>query len=551
MPSGIMAFRRATRGQVRSKARERSADQSVARLKRPADEVPSSNANRLFQFARRRPGYAAITGLIIAALLLRVVALGQPQVDVDEQFYLLVGDRMLHGLTPYVDVWDRKPIGLFLIYAAARATGSPGLIQYQLLATISAAATAFAIRVAAPHLRASQIGAWLGGLAYLLWIDLLGGVGGQAPVFFNLPMAIAGMLIVREFAADDRHPKTLVRAGLVSMTLVGIAIQIKYTALFEGIFFGLAFLWLALRIRMPLRQIIAFGCAMVLLALLPTTIAAFYYWLTGHLHDFIFANFLSIGSRLPLPLGEVLYRASTLTLVLVPLMSLSFLGLRFRTPAVPSGQASARRFVATWLGVAVLAVVGLRYFFDHYGLPVAVPAALGAAPILSNWRKIWPYIAGLFATAFIAGQALARDEISSSGGWGTVRAIEKAGKDLRNCPFVYDGPSVVYVLENWCTATRYPFPYHLSYFPESTALGVDALAELARIMGKHPGLVLIRKDPYANENLAARALMMHALKRDYTVVAVAPFHHSALLIFRLKPGIPPERNEVVADPHSP
>ena len=53
----------------------------------------------------------------------------------DEQFYLLVGDRMLHGLLPYVDVWDRKPVGLFLVYAAIRLLGGEGIWQYQLAAT--------------------------------------------------------------------------------------------------------------------------------------------------------------------------------------------------------------------------------------------------------------------------------------------------------------------------------------------------------------------------------------------------------------------------------
>ena len=45
--------------------------------------------------------------------------LGYPLIHIDEQFYLLVGDGMLSGSLPYVDVWDRSPIGLFVIYALA------------------------------------------------------------------------------------------------------------------------------------------------------------------------------------------------------------------------------------------------------------------------------------------------------------------------------------------------------------------------------------------------------------------------------------------------
>jgi hypothetical protein len=500
-----------------------------------------------FEFVRENPNLVAAVGLLSAALVLRAVALGQPEVDVDEQFYLLVGDRMLHGLVPYVDIWDRKPIGLFLIYAAARAIGGAGVMGYQVLALVSAAATAWIIRVTAIRLGSNQAGAWLGGLAYLLWINLLGGVGGQAPVFFNLPMAIAALVLVREISADARSPGSLVRAGLGSMTLVGIAIQIKYTALFEGIFFGCAYLWLAFRDRLPLWKVATFGAGMISLALLPTALATAFYWWIGHLHEFVFANFVSISGRLPLPRHEVFRRASTLALVLVPLMLLALLGLRFGVSASEVSQERGRRFVLAWLTVATLVVIVFGYFFDHYGLPIALPAALAAAPLLSNWRKTGVYVAGLFLIALIAGQALALDEISSSGGWRTIRAIDRAGRSVRNCPFVYDGPSVIYALRDWCTPTRYPFPYHLSYFPESRALGIDVMSELGRIMRNHPDLVLIRQEPYPNENLAARAMMLRELRRDYVIAGSTPFHHSKLVIFRLRPGIVAEPNEVVRD----
>ena len=508
-----------------------------------ADRKPRS----ALEYVRKNPELVAAVGLLAAALFLRAVALGQPEVDVDEQFYLLVGDRMLHGLVPYVDIWDRKPIGLFLIYAAARAIGGPGVMAYQVLALLSAAATAWVIRVTAIRLGANQAGAWLSGLAYLLWINLLGGVGGQAPVFFNLPMAIAASLLVREIPADARSPGTLVKAGLGSMMLVGMAIQIKYTALFEGIFFGCAYLWLAFRDRFPLWKIATFAAGMISLALLPTAIATASYWWIGHLHEFVFANFVSISGRLPLPRHEVLRRASTLALVLVPLMSLALLGLRFGISAPAAAQESRRKFVFAWLAVATFVVIAFGYFFDHYGLPIALPAALAAAPLLSNWRKTGAYFAGLFIVALIAGQALALDEISSSGGWETIRAIDRAGGSVRNCPFVYDGPSVIYVVRHWCIPTRYPFPYHLSYYPESRALGIDVLSELGRIMRNHPDLVLIRQAPYPNENLAGRALMFRELRRDYAIAGSTPFHGSRLVIFRLRPGIAAQPNDVVRD----
>ena len=63
-------------------------------------------------------------GILLFATLVRCQTFGDPFIGFDEQFYLLVGDRMWHhGDLPFVDIFDRKPIGLFLIYAAIRALG--------------------------------------------------------------------------------------------------------------------------------------------------------------------------------------------------------------------------------------------------------------------------------------------------------------------------------------------------------------------------------------------------------------------------------------------
>jgi hypothetical protein len=55
----------------------------------------------------------SILVLLAVAVALRASRIGDPSIHMDEQFYLLVADRMWHGALPYVDIWDRKPILLF------------------------------------------------------------------------------------------------------------------------------------------------------------------------------------------------------------------------------------------------------------------------------------------------------------------------------------------------------------------------------------------------------------------------------------------------------
>ena len=67
------------------------------------------------QSAHLREGLKALLILAAFALVTRGWIFGNPVVNMDEQFYLFVGERMWQGGLPYVDIWDRKPVGLFLI----------------------------------------------------------------------------------------------------------------------------------------------------------------------------------------------------------------------------------------------------------------------------------------------------------------------------------------------------------------------------------------------------------------------------------------------------
>jgi hypothetical protein len=151
---------------------------------------------------------------------------------------------MWHGALPYVDIWDRKPILLFLIYAALRPLSPDGIVAYQIGALLFATATAFVIVLIAQRV-ANTGGALLAGMAYLLYLPVLGGAGGQTPVFYNLLMAIGALEVIRAGEAPDAAG--LWRHGLRSMLWAGLAIQVKYTAAIDGVAFGLWLIVLLLR----------------------------------------------------------------------------------------------------------------------------------------------------------------------------------------------------------------------------------------------------------------------------------------------------------------
>jgi hypothetical protein len=484
----------------------------------------------------RVPSWLVLSGLLALVLLVRAQTFDNPVLGFDEQFYLLVGDRMLSGAIPYVDIFDRKPIGLFLIYAAIRELGGDGFVQYKLVACGFVALTAFLIyRAAKPA--SNAFAAAVVACLYILWLDFTGGEGGQAQVFYNLPMLAAAMLTWRAARTGERT----VPLGCAALLLVGLAVQIKYTAAVEGVFFGGVLLWTYGRSRRGIGALIAVGTLWIGCALLPTAVAALAYWRIGALQPFLFANFFSAFGRVPDPLPAQLIGIAKLFGVLLPLLSLCALSLRSRT----FEARSASIFPFLWLGAAILGVLVFGSFLSsQYVMPVLVPACIASAPFFANYRHGVRIGAVIVATAAIVGQvAVARSEFRA-GGQAEALAVAEAAQPSRGCIYVYDGYPALYMLTHSCLPTRWVFPGHLNTREEASAraLGVDPAVEVRRILATRPEAIVIDASPYEFGNTDTRALVETALARDYRLEAKVKTGTARYrLVYRLNEPDPNEK----------
>ena len=414
--------------------------------------------------------------LCLAALVLRSADFGNPVVHVDEQWYLLVGDRVLYGAAPYIDLWDRKPVGLFLLFAAIRLLPGDGILAYQLIAAAFAAATAVVVAAAARTLRASERGALAAGAAYLLGLTLLGGRGGQAPVFYDMPVAVAALLALRLPAlAAERRTGAIAASGAAACLLAGLAIQLKQTAAVEGAFIGLAHLWFLRRAgaRAPVLAAAAVGFAA--LGLAPTVAAGGWYAAHGALPAWWFANFTSITLRPGYPAGQLAMRLLGIAALLAPL-------------ALAAAQTIRRQrgVAAGWLAAALVAFVMVGTWFDHYALPLLAPLAVLAAPALGRSARLLVATLGLMATVAAVERATAHHD---GPGVRRVAAVVAANSHGR-CPYVFMGDTVTYLLAHACTPTAYAFPNLLAFTTEQGATGIDEAAEVRRILAARPPVIV-------------------------------------------------------------
>ena len=465
--------------------------------------------------------------LVVATFLVRARYFGNPLIDADEQFYLLTGDRMLHGAIPYTDIWDRKPVGLFVLYAAIRLLGGDGVIEYQIVAACFAAATAVLIATIARRITTPGA-ALVAALSYAPALALSGGQGGQTPVFYNLLVTAAAALVLGRFAprGDARTTGLSLRwFGAGVMLLIGVAIQIKYNAVFEGVYFGLVLLALAWRADPRPGALLLDGLVWIAAALAPTVLAYLVYIAIGQRDAFEYA-IRSIFSRAGVGPRETLHNlghdAGRLAPYLVAILLAEGIMRRHASWRDRPGGAAAHLFLAGWAGAAAAGFLIFGTYFNHYVLPLIAPLAIIAAPAFAIRRR---RIGAISATLLLVTLAVwfliyARKTDAEKGTAphayevaARIRPMLKGG-----CLFIFYGEPIYYQLTNSCLLTRWPFPYHLSLAREAAALGVDPAAELRRILAQKPPVVLndVTDDPEVNR--AIERILRAELNRDYRLV---------------------------------
>ncbi len=492
-------------------------------LRRSADSAAFRNA-------------CIILTLLAVAVITRAGRIGDPTIYVDEQFYLLVADRMWHGALPYVDIWDRKPILLFLIYAALRPFSPDGIVAYQIGALLFAALTAFFIVLIAQRF-ANLGGALLAGVAYLLYLPVLGGVGGQSPVFYNLFMAIAAWEVIRAGEAQD--DAGIWRHGLRSMLWAGLAIQVKYTAAIDGVAFGLWLIVLLYRRNYTISRIAARAALWATIAMAPTLLAAGFYVLIGHGQEFFQANLLSVFERRQ-PDGSPAFdflRISTLDLAALLLVAVFSLYTLIRRKAITGPMI----FMLMWAGFGIADFFAIGNYYDHYALPLLVPTMIICAPLLETavGGAAGMALFGWFAFHFIGFPTNGFRQFDQL----RIAAMVKAAEPyvVSGCIYVNDGPSIVYLLTHSCLPTRYVFPSHLN--DEAEAVAADATHAMAVLLASRPAAIFVADRPTIQpRNPVTAAMLDAALMSDYQRVRAMQdvFPERQQLLYVRKDLLPPQ-----------
>lgn len=465
--------------------------------------------------------------LLLIALAARALTFGNPVVHVDEEFYFTTARAMVDGALPYVDVWDRKPIGLFLVYLPAAAFGFPlGIWAYQMMALACVVGTAVLVARLATRAGWGK-GAMPAAIAYILWLNFIDGQGGQAPVFYNLLMTGAAAMLAPR--ADDRsRPGHRFALGLGALALVGVSLQIKYSVVFEGAFFGLWWMWREFRLGTRPVPLLLGAIALAASAAIPTLAAWGYYQAIGHGADFVYANFQSIAERKPDPMLEQLGNLAKILLITSPLLALAALAWRQRGAGDP--ERAMQNWLFGWAGAALLGLLVFGSWFEHYALPVIAPLACCMAGFLTSHQHARQAMLLLLAWGAVGGEATLWIKRQGRGDAAQFAALASAVGTGPGCLYVYSGSTMLYAESGRCRLSRYLFPSHLGRKREQGAIGVDQQAEIERILAQNPEIVVMRA-PYLGERPEMRVLVARRMAQAYRLTAQLPMGSDTLSVY--------------------
>lgn len=450
--------------------------------------------------------------LLAFSLVYRMSTFGHPTMDDDETFYFLVGHAMHNGLIPYVDLWDRKPLGLFILFYLISGISNT-IVAYQVAACLSSALTSWFInRIVA--LYASNIAGIMAGVIYIAMLPFLWGWGGQTPIFYNL-FVVFGAWLVMSAKANLSQGKADIKADL-AMLSCGIAITVKQTALAESVFFGLFCASAVLRSKMPTRMAWALISRWALIGSLPTLTIAAYYWGIGHWPEFWHAMVGSNIAKRPATGATVAWRVIGLYLRLFPLICVALIGLWFYK--VKNDQ-TGKQFLVGWMIAAWIGFFLVPNFYVHYALPLLVPLSVAAG--LAFARKDL----GLIFFAVLSILTIGRYDFlnfeRTNKAKASVNALAKAirqhdgGREL----FIYDGPVVLYWMIDQKPPTPLALPLHLNYDLERDVSHLKTADEVAKVLARKPGVVLVSEEIRNNPaNLETKGMVDRYIKEHCRLV---------------------------------
>ena len=460
--------------------------------------------------------------LVLAAVLLRVPSWWNTDIDWDEGMFALAGREIAHGRLPYTALFDIKPLGLWVLVGGAQLVLGETLITVRALGAACVGVTAallYALGLAATGARAPALAA--GGL-YIAFTTQLTGLATHTEILMAPWVTAAALLVLRALQrpAAGRPDGLLALVGLC----IGVAVAVKPVAALPGSLFFLLLVghwWRQGALSLPgvLRGALIYAvlCGLPFFAAAAIYLAAGEFALFWHVYFGFKANY----ARLDADYGFLFRNTLRIVLVLWPLGLLALvLPARLLADRAAGRALLPAGFVLAWLVAETLAAAAAMQFFQHHFLLLLPPLCLGAALALQHLARgfVLPArqrtallgAAGLIALIPLVPYLHERPWLSLGRPDGQARLSRAvaAATPPGGQVFLPMLDPMIYFLAGVTPATAYPFPAMLLGTQRAILPpGVDADAEVARIMAARPAVIVLESGIMGEMVPSGRAIL--------------------------------------------
>jgi 4-amino-4-deoxy-L-arabinose transferase-like glycosyltransferase len=470
------------------------------------------------------------------SFLLRFWSFFDSVIDHDESLYFLIAQSFLNGIPPYVEIWDNKPPGIFILFSLAILIFGDSITSIRILACLSVAVTSYFLYEIAKLIgnNNEKIGL-IAGILYLVFSLSNNGVAANAEILFAPLVTLAFYLLFK-------NTKYGYYKYFVIGLLLGLAMQIKYVVIMDFI----AFLVIVIT-RLFFKQnknnnsiiaLIKIYMFATLGFIVPFLFTAIYFITVGYFDEYFYATFISNTKYVDatkFSLINFLFAIVNQIYTNFPLylcLFISFIYIKSSKIISLKDKMNLCSLIYWFSSTFVATLISTR-FIGHYYLQLLPPLCLISSYIIvqtvtkqaiKNKRNLFLIIMSVLIflitlyphlqknTELVVNQYIKQQKYLDDKEVLIANYINSKISP-NNYIYIANYQPIIYYLVRAKLPTKYVFTSHLiSYY--SVITGINPLQELTSIMDKKPVYVLFDEKRGIDNNEYKIALNEY-LKKDY------------------------------------
>ncbi len=493
--------------------------------------------------------------------MLRLPCFFRSVLDWDESLYVLTAGQLLSGHLPYTTIWDNKPPGIYAIFAVFEALFRNPVIAIRAATVVFVSLDAVIVwrlthvLLADTSATLARRGASLAAAGFMLSALSNDGLSANTELFMAGFSAAAMLAAIEPDFCAGRPRRRAFYVGL----LFGLACMVKYVAVFEAP--AVAFAALATA-PSGWRAGAQKSAAAIAGALVPLGLILLAYAVTGNIPLWWSCSIAANFARVAVPFLPSQLHAAAVTILprwlpaIIASCSIMLAAPFAVTAWWRSATTRAASFglvlLALWLLGGALGVISAKSFYDHYFLQIlpasSIALAVVTARVFPAFGRVSRFRAAVLASLLLiipanagyAALAAAIQPLRAPGGGfapdmpaqiaATLRPKIAAGATL----YVFDSQPIIYALTGAAPPTRFVLPSVLTRCFLARVAGVNAPAEVARILSENPDFIITQAGKPQTPNPVVYTEFNTDIQARYQLWQRLP----DAIIYRLRPGAP-------------